>query len=203
MPTVNRSVGDWYLKSLNGNIFIDANNGQGTTTINGNLYVVGHQTNVGSVETLITDSIITLSANVTGEPVLNAGIEVRRGNQPTVAIRWNEQLDVWESTVDGVTYKPFLSGLISDPSPGLGGNLSVNGYTIQSGNNQNIIFKPGDSAGIEIKYTNGAVPAKANAVVLYAKEPSNGQSGLYISNSVVLDEELITKRKALVYSLVL
>lgn len=204
MSTVDRVSGDWYLKSLNGNVYIDASNGNGTTTITGDLHVIGRQTNIGSVETLITDNIITLAANVAnGSPILNAGIEVRRGNQPTVAFRWNETIDRWELTNDGVVYKPMMSGLAADTDPHLGGNLSVNGYAIQSNNNQNIVFRPGANAGLEITNTNGSVTARANATVIVAREPKSGESGLFVTNSVSLDEELITKRKALAYSLVL
>lgn len=204
MSTVDRVSGDWYLKSLNGNVYIDASNGNGTTTITGDLHVIGRQTNIGSVETLITDNIITLAANVAnGSPILNAGIEVRRGNQLTVAFRWNETIDRWELTNDGVVYKPMMSGLVADTDPHLGGNLSVNGYAIQSNNNQNIVFRPGANAGLEITNTNGSVTARANATVIVAREPKAGESGLFVTNSVSLDEELITKRKALAYSLVL
>lgn len=204
MATVDRVNGDWYLKSLNGNIYIDASGGNGTTTVTGNLNVIGRMTNIGTVDTLITDNIITLLANVTNtEPVLNAGIEVRRGNQPTVSLRWNETTDHWESTTDGVNFKTILSGLESDTSPRLSGNLSVNGFTIQSANNQNIIFRPGANAGLEITNTSGSFQPVSNATILVSRIPAAGESGLYVTNSVLTNEELITKRKALVYSLVL
>jgi hypothetical protein len=204
MSTVDRVLGDWYLKSINGNVYIDAANGQGSTTIRGNLIVIGNQTNVGSIETLISDNILTLAANVTsGQPILNAGIEVRRGNEPTVSVRWNETLDRWEVTNDGTLFRPLLDGVVTDINPFLGGNLNVNGYEIQSPNNQNIILRPGLNAGIEIKNTVGNVAPVAGSTMLYAKTPGTGQSGLYVSNSAVSDEELITKRKAIIYSLVL
>lgn len=209
MATVERAFGDFYLKSLNGNIYIDAQGGNGLTTIHGNLLVIGNQTNIGSVETLISDNIITLSANVTaGEPVLNAGIEVRRGDEPTVSLRWNEEVDRWQITADGIYFGNIMVRVEDDPDPHLGGALYVNGFPITSDPNENIVIWPGydnglSTAGIQIPFTEKNMSPVANTVVLSAQIPGNGKTGLYVTNSVADNEELITKRRAVVYSLVL
>ena len=209
MATIDRVSNDWYLKSLNGDIYIDAAGGNGTVSVFGNLIVIGNQTNVGSVETLISDNIITLSANVTtGIPVLNAGIEVRRGDEPTVGIRWNEDLDRWELTSDGSYWGRILTKVKEDPDPHLGGHLYVDGYEIRSDPGVNIVFNPGyydgnSDAAIEIKQITNNVPEVSNATVVSAKSPGNGKAGLFVTNAVSDNEELITKQKAIIYSLVL
>lgn len=210
MATVDRVSGDWFLKSLGGNIYIDAAGGTGTTSIFGNLVVIGSQTNIGSIETLISDNIITLSANVTsGEPTLNAGIEVRRGDRPTVGFRWDEQLDRWQATTDGSYWGNLMVRVRDDSDPHLGGNLYVDGYEIRSDANINIVLQPGylsgspPNAGIEIKQIDRDLAAVGNATVLSARSPGNGHAGLYVTNTKSNNQELITKRKAVVYSLIL
>lgn len=208
MATVNRAYGDLYLKSLNGNVYIDAQGGNGVTTITGNLVVIGRQTNVGSIETIVSDNIITLCANVTtGTPVLDAGIEVRRGSEPTVSLFWAEQYRKWRANDGSITANVMIR-VEDDPDPHLGGDLNVNDYPIYSRINKNIVLWPGrdansSTAGLEIRITENTIPLAANAVVLSAKVPSYGKSGLFVTNSVSDNEELITKRKAVVYSLVL
>lgn len=209
MTNVDRSYGDWYLKSINGNIYIDAGGGNGVTTIIGNLVVIGKQTIVGSIDTYIADNIITLNANVTtGDPVLNAGIEVRRGDYPTVSFIWNELIDRWQITDDGITFGNLMMRLRDDPDPHLGGHLYVNDYEIRSDPGQNIIFNPGTdettaNAAVEIKYTSGNVDPVFGSTLLTANIPGNGQTGLYVTNFVADNEELITKKKSIIYSLVL
>lgn len=202
MTTVDRTYGDWYLKSLNGNIFIEAAGGFGTTSIFGNLVVIGTQTNIGSIDTFISDNIITLSANVkTGVPVLNAGIEVKRGYEPTVGIRWNEAVDRWQITTDGSFWGNLMVRVKDDPVPHLGGDLYTDGYMIASSTGENLIFAPGE--GIEIHNSTKDLPAVANATVISSRDVGYGESGIYVTNTRSYNEELITKKKSIIYSLVL
>jgi hypothetical protein len=211
MATVDRVSGDWYLTSLSGNIYIEASGGAGVTNILGDLVVIGRQTNLGSIETIVSDNIITLSSNITeGQPLLNAGIEVRRGDELTVAFIWNEAIDKWQVTENGLLFANLMVKVQDDPDPHLGGHLYLDGYEIRSNPDQNIVLVPGynpventANAGIEIRQITGNLVPKFDSTVIYAKEPNLGHSGLYVSNSKSVDEELITKRKAIIYSLVL
>jgi hypothetical protein len=202
MTTVDRTYGDWYLTSISGNIFIEASGGAGTTSIFGNLVVVGSQTNIGSVNTYITDNIITLCANVTtGIPVLDAGIEVRRGFEPTVSFRWNEAIDRWQLTNDGIYWGNIMVRVKDDPDPHLGGNLYTDGYTITTSPGENLILAPAES--IEIRHSANVATRVDGATILASRPPGPGYSGLYVTNAVSENEELITKRKSIIYSLVL
>lgn len=204
MSTVDRVSGDWYLKSLNGDIYLDARGGNGVITLVGDVIVTGTQTSIGSVNTLLADNIITLCANVTsGEPILNAGIEVSRGDEPPVGFLWVEAVKKWQVSEDGLYYGNLMVRLQDDASPRLGGDLFTDGFHIRSISDQNIVLQPGPNSGIEIKEMVGNASPELNSTVLSAKPPKLGKTGLYVTNFVSDNEELITKRKSLVYSLVL
>jgi hypothetical protein len=204
MSTVDRVSGDWYLKSLNGDIYLDARGGNGVITLLGDVVVTGTQTSVGSVNTLLADNIITLCANITsGEPILNAGIEVLRGDEPAVGFLWVESIKKWQVSEDGLYYGNLLVRLQDDASPRLGGDLFTDGFHIRSVSNQNIVLHAGPNSGIEIKETVGNATPELNSTILSARTPDLGKTGLYVTNFVSDNEELITKRKSLVYSLVL
>ena len=72
--------------------------------INGNLTVSGTQTTKASETVLIEDNIITLNSNETGSASENAGIEIERGSDTNVLLRWTEGSDRWQFTNDGSTY---------------------------------------------------------------------------------------------------
>jgi hypothetical protein len=79
----------------------------------GNLTVNGTATTVNSETVTIADNFIELNSNFTaGTPTQNAGIEVRRGDDPNVVLRWNEVNDWWEVTNPegtGSTYSAILT----------------------------------------------------------------------------------------------
>jgi len=77
-------------------------------TVTGNLTVLGTTVTLNSENVLIKDNIITLSSNVTGAPVLDAGIEVNRGTSANVTLKWNETSDKWQLTNDGSTYENIV-----------------------------------------------------------------------------------------------
>lgn len=228
MSSTDRISGNYNLKTLNGDINLIANSGIGTTTIYGNLVVIGTQSSIQSIDTLISDNIITLSAGViNGQPVLNAGIEVKRGDEPTVAFRWTESVKRWQLTNDGSYYGNIMVRVQDDPDPHLGGNLYVNGYDIRSEYGKNIVLRPGynpnqtlgfsstdydlycfdaeneDNGGVQLSIICGVVEAVPGYITFYARSPLGGGSGMYVANDLHNAEELITTRRALVFSLVL
>ena len=70
----------------------------GDTIIYGNLTVQGTTTSVQSVDTTISDNIITLNDGELGPGVSAgySGILVDRGTEPDTVFQWNELLDRWE-----------------------------------------------------------------------------------------------------------
>ena len=73
-------------------------------TVSGNLVIEGNTVSLNVAELLIEDNILVLNANFTGSPILNAGIEVERGDEPNTSIRWNEDTNAWQFSNDGINY---------------------------------------------------------------------------------------------------
>lgn len=159
-----------------------------TLFVDGNLLVGGNSTAITKTDTDITDNTITLNKGETGSGVSlgYAGIDIDRGIEITVALRWNEAGQYWEFTNDGTTYGELASvpgGLAianvqSDSSPTLGGNLNITTKTLFD-----------TVANVEIQ---------ANVAAM-------GDTGIYTHPIGVASpgKELITKNRALVYSIIL
>lgn len=173
----------------------------------GNLTISGKSQTVVSNEVLISDNIIVLNAawpsNVA--PILDAGFTINRGASANVEILWNETSNKWTLTNDGSTYQDIATGtltglaaVINDATPSLGGNLNVNQYTITS-NVGNIKFE----GNIQLRNTAVIPSLVANSTVLYANTPGSAGSGLYVQNSMSTDQELVTRAKAIAFSIIL
>jgi len=182
------------------------------TIIKGNLVVQGAQTSVTSTDTYITDKLINLNNGETGSGVGpagtgSAGLVVNRGTLANVVLRWYEPYQKWQITNDGSVYaniavssgnKTYLTAVIEDPAPALGGNLNVNGQNITS-NVGNINF----TGNLQINNSPTPPTAAANATVVYSSTPAAGTSGVYVVNGAAANQELVTKTRAFGYSLIL
>lgn len=168
--------------------------------ITGNLHVSGVYDTTTVTNTNVQDKDIALNVGETGWGVGGnaspgtSGLIVDRGLQANVSLRWNESTDVWEITTDGSTFSTILTAggggltaVVDDTSPELGGNLVTNGYHIQL-NTPTINPPVGNVAGISL---------------LYAANVGSAGSGLYVVNSETTSEELVTKSKAIVFSIIL
>jgi hypothetical protein len=190
------------VKKLNTSYTIDTTD----VIITGNLTVQGSQTAIQTTNTTLKDNIIVLNDGEVGAGVTlgTAGIAVARGSLANVALRWNETSDRWELTNDGTTYAAINSSasgtfaLIDDSNPILGGNLNTNSYTISS-NVGNLKF----NGNIQINNTLVAPTAVTGATVVYAAAPSAGASGVFVVNGSAVNEELITKKRAFAFSILL
>lgn len=203
MAITKLSSASYVIHPLNGDpIILDANE----VKIPGNLTVSGTTTSVETTNTEIFDNIIRLNAGHTGAPTLNAGIEVERGDETDVQLRWNENFQKWQITNDGSTYgniataaaTGYITDVVDDLTPQLGGNLDVNGQTILAASGNVPI-----EGNVQINNSLGVPSAVANSSILYAATPGSAGSGLYIQNSSVTGDELVTKSKAIVFSLIL
>jgi hypothetical protein len=214
MKTIKRMSTDWDIYSAN-------------VTIIGNLIVIGETTTVQSVDTLIYDNFITLAAGNTSGPNLNAGIEIDRGNLPRVGIRWSEEQVNWQYTNDGLSWKVFSRTILEEDSyPRLGGNLLVQDsggttWAITSVPNKHVVIYAGTDnvnllptitapdesvvigPSIKLPHITSDPPPVTGYNSIYAKEVETGKTGIFVSNGSNVGHELITKRKALIYSLIL
>lgn len=193
------------VKKLNSSYTIDTTD----VIITGNLTVQGTQTSVETTDTVIKDKTITLNDGEAGAGVGpagagTAGIEIDRGSLTNVALRWNEAIDRWQvdngSGFANISTTTGAGGTTveDDPSPVLGGNLNANGYSFLSSTGS-LIF----NGNIQLNYALGAPGLVANAAVVYAGILGGGASGVYVVNGSAVNEELITKKRAFGFSLLL
>ncbi len=72
---------------------------------NGDVTINGTQTTVNTATLSVADNIVTLNSDKTsGGATENAGIQVRRGSDANVELRWNETTNKWTFTNDGSTF---------------------------------------------------------------------------------------------------
>lgn len=185
-----------------------------TLFIDGNLQVGGNTTTVTKTELEVSDNTITVNkggGGASGVILGYAGLEVDR-KDPTgsglanVSIRWNESIDKWQVTNDGIIFSNVssssgvgASAVIDDPAPQLGGNLDTLARSIYSSNVAVVTFDD----NVAIKTTAIAPSAISDYNVIYSQAPNGGGSGIYVTNTTNSNRELASAKKAIVYSLVL
>ena len=165
-------------------------------TITGNLTVLGNTTQVNSANTSITDNFFTLNAGETGNGVstlgTTSGIIIDRGQQPNVYVQWNEATKSWQiSDQTGINF----GNLISSP---LTSNLITNSYAITSPTN--VVF--GSNIQLNTPVTIPSTPV-TNATVVYGSAVGGGTTGIFVLNGQAANQELVTKARALGFSLLL
>ena len=177
--------------------------------IDGNLTVLGNETVVNTTDLAITDNLIILNNGETGAGVTkgNAGIVIDRGTEANAAFGWDESIDRWVISSDGVNFANIaaftgnLTGITAvedDPNPALGGNLNTLTYDI---------FSSADNVTVNdtLELTNQPTPANiTQSSILYANTIGGGTTGLYVVNDQIsAGEELVTKTRAFGFSLIL
>jgi hypothetical protein len=194
------------VKKLNSTYTIDTTD----VYLTGNLHVSGVYDTTNVTDSTILDKNLYLNSGETGAGVAGdgfSGLIIERGSQANVSLRWNEGTDRWQITNDGSTYANIISStsgssaltaVIEDPAPALGGNLNTYGKTLLS-NIGNINF----AGNIQINNTGTLPTAVTSATVLYAGIPNSGTSGIYVVNASAVNEELITKKRAVAFSILL
>ena len=191
-----------------------------TVYIPGNLTVLGATTSITTENTAIKDNNIVLNDGETGNGVVTlgttSGIIVARGIAAggNVQLRWNETTKTWQvsgvksgSPGDGSEYLNLttsvgtsaLTAVIDGTAPQLGGNLLTNSYGLGSSDSTNTYF----AGNLQILYTGSAPTTQGNSTVVYGATPGAGTSGVYVVNGSAANEELITKRRAFGFSLLL
>jgi hypothetical protein len=168
--------------------------------LTGNLHVLGVYDTTNVTNTNVEDKDIALNVGEQGWGVGGnaapgqSSIIIDRGLQANVALRWNEIYDNWEITTDGTTYANIatsassgITAVVQDTSPRLGGNLVTNGFNVQ----------------FQSLLTANPPTAVGSNVILYADTVGSAGSGLFVVNSGTASDELVTKSKAIVFSIIL
>jgi hypothetical protein len=201
---------------VNSNITLDTD----TVYITGNLWVRGNTSEIASNTLSITDNIITLNDGETGNGVTSlgstSGVVIARGTAPggNVQLRWNETTKTWQvsgvvagSPGDGTQYVNLsasttgLTTVFDDKAPVLGGNLNVNNFTIYANVAAGTYVTL--QGALNLKSANVTPTAATGSTVFYASDTGAGQAGVFVVNPASTNEELITKRRAFGFSLIL
>lgn len=207
MAIVKTTNSDYVIQTLNysSNITLDSE----TVRVLGNLVVLGNTATVSSTNTDIKDNVLRLNVGEAGAGISLgfSGIGIDRGSLGNVSLIFNEDVDKWQITTDGTTFSNIqaftgntagLTAVSDDPSPTLGGNLNTGLYSIVSTNTYVKL-----AGNLQLAYSTAVPASVANTTVVYAGTPGGGTSGVYVVNGVATNEELVTKKRAFGYSLIL
>jgi hypothetical protein len=192
MSVTKRILGDYTLQSINATDRVNITTS--LVTINGNLIVTGNTSSINSTNTTIWDNVITLNGGLSPgtPPTLDAGIEVDRGTLANVKLLWSETVKAWQLTSDGSTYTNIAV------AGGTTSNLDMMTYSIYSSSADYVKFDD----NIAIKTSTVAPSATAGYSTLSAITPSNGGTGLAVSNSDYTNEEIALKKRSIAYSII-
>lgn len=186
------------------------------TRIEGNLVVTGTTTSVETTNTEISDRQILLnkgevSAGVTGT---YSGIEIDRGTADNAWLVFDETIDKFRISYDnGVTFTTIATSestfsVFEDPSPTLSADLNMNGQSLTSVTNGNVILAPNGTGNTEtrapVQYVEEASTpsAVAGSTIVFADTQGSGGTGLYFVKGTDTGE-FVSKKKSIVYALIL
>ena len=190
-----------------------------TFKIFGNLFVQGNTSVINVANISTADPTITLNSNVTSPFQGNSGIQVNRGSgYAEPALYWNETVLAWQTVTniaDIGTYINIGSGAGSGSvGTGVAGHLpyyaSSTDTVVDAGNNltwngANLLTITGNvqTTGLRFANTAGAPTAVTGNIALSGNTTggSLGGTGIYFNNNVESDE-LVSKTKAIAYSII-
>jgi hypothetical protein len=210
MSLTKRINTNYTLKSVNASDTVTMDTS--LVTITGNLVVLGSQAALSTTNTIVFDNIVTLNAGLSPSiaPTLNAGLEIDRGTQANVQLRWNESVKRWQINNTDLTEGNFaniattagagaaLTRISQDSAPVLGGNLDVQNYQIYSSTSNYVTIND----NVAIATTTVVPPALPGNVVVYTSASGGSQSGVYVNNGVDPVSELTTQTAALKYAII-
>lgn len=82
----------------------------GNLQIDGNLTVSGSTTYVNTEVVTINDNIVLFNADQTGTPIVDAGIEIERGDLANSSLYWDESEEEWAVSDGSAAYAISLEG---------------------------------------------------------------------------------------------
>ena len=208
MSTYKRFSGNYNITSVDdtGNVVIDVD----TVEVYGNLTVAGNLTYINVTELNVTDPFILVNASNTGSYSANSGILTHVTSNTFAGIRYNDTDGAWEvntGTSDATGETGTWNALVT-------GNVSIGGANTEIqfnddglfGGNANFTFDKTASKvtiqGHEVFGNIGSAPtAVANSVAVYHNAEGSGGTGLYFK-SLTTEDELVSKAKAIVFSII-
>ena len=195
-------------KTVNGDYTITCNDGYGIFTVNAaNTVFNGNLTYSGNLTTV--DDFIVVAANNTGA-ITSMGLLAQANATHFGGLRFNTTANAWQisSSVNGAgagTYATILTSASTANAAGSDTQIQFN-QGGAFGANTNLTYDYANSRltlqGVEVYGNIGATPTyTGNGVAVYNNTIGGGGTGLYVINSSVNDE-LVSKSKAIVYGII-
>jgi len=208
MTTYKRIDGDYYIQTIDPpwqKVYIDTD-----TTVTGNLTVQGNLTYINVDELNIRDPFIILNSSNTSTYAANSGVLTHITSSSFAGIRYNDNLSQWElssntsSSGETGTWQVISTGAMSNPG-GANTNIQFNDDG-DFGGDGNLSFDFSTSKvtlqGHQVFGNISVAPAAvANSVAVYHNAEGSGGTGLYVK-SVATEDELVSKSKAIVFSII-
>ena len=150
-------------------------------TVSGNLTVQGTTTTINTQTLNVEDNIITLNSNFSGvDNVVDAGIEVERGNEPNVQLLWDESEGEWTLGSEILSAGGFTGNLTGDVVGSVrpnGGPNSVTANTITTSGTLNV-------TGATITGANTSSISEGSTNLYYTDARSNSAIDAYVSGGI-------------------
>jgi hypothetical protein len=186
-------------------------NGLGTFTVNGNLVIRGTQTTSGA--NVVSNPFITVAANNVGT-LTDMGMIAQKTSNTFAGFRFDTTANTWQisssvlSTGDPIA--PYANILTYNSAAGSNTQIQYNNdttfgasaaLTFDFANNVLGVAGKISLVGSQL-FVNTPRPTNiANTVAIYSNVIGVGGTGLYFTSNVA-NGELISKNKAIVYSLI-
>jgi hypothetical protein len=196
-------------KNVNDNYTITCNNGSGIFTVNAaNIVFVGNVTQTGNTNTIY--DFITVAANNTGA-IKEMGLLAQISNTAFAGLQFNANVNAWQISSNVTSYGAPITAYANiltstNGQPAAGSNTQIQfNYNNAFAANANFTYDYANSRltlnGAEVLINTATPPNVANAVALYSNVVGSGGTGLYFTSSATQDE-LVSKSKAIVYSII-
>jgi len=209
MATYKRVDGDYELITLNAldNVTIETH----TVEIRGNLDVSGNLTYINVTELNVKDPFILLNSSNTSTYAANAGVLTHITSNTFAGIRYSTVDGEWQisnstsTTGETGTWSAIASGNVTAAAAGSNTEIQFNtGGDFDA--SANLVFdKITNKLEIQGHQVFGNIAtspsAVANSVAVYHNQVGGGGTGLYVKTSDI-EEELVSRTKAIVYSII-
>ena len=194
-------------KNTSSDYTITVNNGVGTFTVNANTVFNGNVTY--SVPATSTFAFLTVAANNSGN-ITDMGLIAQKGPSTFAGLRFDTAANTWQISnavnADGSAITSYAN--IGTSTLAIGGSNTQVQFNQNSalGASANLIFDYANNIlkiqGAEVLGNIGTSPSvPSNAVALYNNTIGGGGTGVYVLSSSV-DDELVSKSKAIVYGII-
>lgn len=214
MATYKRIDGDYNITTVNSNDYVNITTH--TVKVYGNLDVVGNLTYIETTELRVDDPFITVAANNNGTlgtaAFQNQGLIAQTSATTFAGIRFDNLANTWQISSDVyangdpiASYANLVAGSGATPPGGADTDVQFNDGGNFGGTGNLTFDKTANKLtllGHQVYGNIGAAPSPvANAVAVYNNAVGGGGTGLYVKSAAVNDE-LISKTQAIVYSLI-